>query len=511
MNMNRTMAIMAIILFSAASAVAEDTATPKRTLKANRLVVYNVVPPDVETFTDLFKKGEFYGRVRINTFGYDWKGDSAAYKDNWVTAIGGSLTYKTAYFKGFGGMVDVYTSQNPWHMDQDDLKFLKSGKDALSRYDAYTDGDYYMNVIAQAYGEFKFQKSSLKYGRQKLETMLTRSNDTKMIPNTFEGFSLFSNDLDKTLVKLAWMTRQKLRDHTSFHDVLTYGDDYTSGKTSTEKMLIGWSNNDDSAMHRGLSYENYKNAGEDTNHDLLIAEVQTKAVKNLKLVLNYTGVPDVISLAAIESHYTIPVGSYKIIPGFRYLYQFDDGGGDIGGASLTGLLADGTQDGGYDDSQSLDSWLIAARVDLKSDAPWAFRLGYSHIGDEADIVAPWRGFPTGGFTRAMGQYNWYANTDTYMLRGSYDFNKAGIVPGLTTMFRLCYQDYDEDKKILRSGIEVGLVPTDRTVLHLDFIQQIKALPGLEARLRMVFTDADDSANGTEYSYNEYRFELNYLF
>ena len=511
MKLYKPIAITAIILLSTTSSFAEDTPTPKRTLKANRLVVYNVVPQNVDSFSDFLGKGEFYGRIRVNTFDYDWSGHSVGYKDHWVTAVGGSLTYKTACFKGFSGMIDVYTSQNPWHMDQDDMKFLKSGKDALSRYDAYNDGDYYMNVIAQAYGEFKLHKSSLKFGRQKLETLLTRSNDTKMIPNTFEGFSLLSKDLDKTTIKMAWLTKQKLRDHSTFHDVLTYGDDYVSGKTSTEKMLIGWSNNDDSAMHKGLSYENYKNAGEDTKHDLLIAEIKTKAIKNLDILLNYTGVPDVVSLATIETHYTIAVSSYKIIPAFRYLYQFDDGGGDIGGASLTGLLADGTQDGGYHDSQSLDSWLFAARIDLKSKAPWAMRVGYSHISDEADIVAPWRGFPTGGFTRAMGQYNWYANTDTYMLRGSYNFDKAGLVPGLTTMFRLCYQDYDDSKTALKSGIKVNLVPTDRTVLHLDFIQQIKSLPGLEARLRMVFADADDSINGIEYSYNEYRFELNYLF
>ncbi len=514
MGLKRTLAVMALVLLWAGPGLSEDTATApsKRTLKPNRTLTYNVLPGEADSLAGLFSEGVFYGRVRINTFDYEWRDDSIVTDDNWATAIGGSLMFKTAYFKGFGATVDLYTSQNPWHMDRDKIVFLKSGKDVLSRHDVYNDDDYYMNVLAQAYGEFKIAKSSVRYGRQIFESLLTASNDTKMIPNTFEGLTLSSRDLDKTTIKLAWMTAQKLRDHTEFHDLLTFGDSTFVGKTGTEKVLTAWSNNDDSAMHRGLSWDNYIKAGEDTEQDLLIAQVQNQSIDNLKLMANYTAVPNVLSSATVEAHYTIPAGGFKIIPGVRYLNQFDDGGGDIGGASLTGLLADGSQTGGYDDPSSLDGWLVAARMDLKRDNSfWKFRLGYSHIGDEADIVAPWRGFPTGGFTRAMGQYNWFSNTDTWMLRGDYNFGKAGLVPGLKAMFRLAYQDYDDSKTALKKDITIGLEPSDRTVLHLDFIEAIPSLPDMELRLRMAFVDADDTINGLKPSYNEFRLELNYLF
>ena len=64
---------------------------------------------------------------------------------------------------------------------------------------------------------------------------------------------------------------------------------------------------------------------------------------------------------------------------------------------------------------------------------------------------------------------------------------------------------------MKNDIEVNLEPTDRIVLHLDVIQKIKAMPGLEARLRMAFVNADDTLYGWDPSYNEFRFELNYLF
>ena len=514
MGLKKIIAIIALVLLWAGTGFGGETtpAPSKRTLKPNRTLTLNTRPREADSPAELFSKGVFYGRIRINTFSYDWQDESITTDDNWATAIGGNLMYKTGYFKGFGATVDMYTSYNPWHMDHDDVIYLKSGKDVLSRHDVYSDDDYYMNVLAQAYGEFKIKKSSIRYGRQIFESLLTASNDTKMIPNTFEGLTFSSKDLDKTSIKLAWMTAQKLRDHTEFHDVLTYGDSTFIGKTGTDKLLTAWSNNDDSAMHRGLSWDNYTQAGEDTKHDLLIAQVQNGSIDHLKLMVNYTAVPDVVSSATIEAHYTIPVDGFKIIPGVRYLNQFDDGGGDIGGASLTGLLADGSQTGNYDDPSSLNGWLIAARIDLKrSDSFWKFRLGYSHIGDEADIVAPWRGFPTGGFTRAMGQYNWYSNTDTWMLRGDCNFGKLGLIPGLNAMFRLAYQDYDNSKTALKQGINIYLEPSDRTVLHLDFIETIPSLPDMELRLRMAFVDADDTLNGSDPSYNEFRLELNYLF
>ena len=474
----------------------------KRDLLPNRILVYNQVPPRVTSLQDFLTKGAWYGRLRLNTFRWDWKEETEKTKDNWAVGIGGSLTLKTAYFYGLGATIDAYTSQNPWHMKKEEIPFLKAGKDTLSRYDVYDKNRYDMNVIAQLYVEYKLNRSDIKYGRQKFESFLTKSNDTKMIPNTFEGISLISKDLPKHLFKLAWFRKQKLRDHTKFHDVITFKNE------EGEK----WGNNDDSGGHKGLSYQNFVKAGADPDHDLLVAEVWSYAVPKLKAMVNYTAVPNVLSSATLEGHYTLKAGHYKIVPGLRYMRQFDNGGGAIGGASVTGAyVASDTSAQGYKHPYSLDSWLFAARVDLKSDRPWKVRLAYSQVGDEADIVAPWRGFPTGGFTRAMGQYNWYANTKTTMIRGDWDFEKAGMVKGLWAMFRLAYEDYDDSKIGMKGTKRFYLQPTDRTVLHLDAIYKIPFVRGLEARLRMAFVDAADQLDGVDPSYNEYRFEMNYLF
>jgi predicted porin len=125
-----------------------------------------------------------------------------------------------------------------------------------------------------------------------------------------------------------------------------------------------------------------------------------------------------------------------------------------------------------------------------------FRLGYSQIEDKADIVAPWRGFPTGGFTRAMAQYNWYANTKTYMARVAYKFT-----PEFDVSLRYAIQDFDDDK---------ANVQADSNVWHLDTVY--KLTPNFYVKGRIGLVDADpDNTGKADVSYNEYRLEFNYLF
>ncbi len=434
--------------------------------------------------------GEFRGRMRINTFIWDWREESPAKRDNRAAAFGGSLLYESAEYGGFSATAGLYTSQNPWHIKSKNVGFLKAGKDTTDRYNVKKTGDWGVTVLAQAYLRYRLGKSQVRFGRQIFESLLTSANDTKMIPNTFYGLSLISNDLSATTIKAALFSRQKLRGHTRFHDVLTYRD--ADGDS--------WANNDDSAVNRSLTYQRFSAAGLDPNHRLVILEASGRPTDSLKLKANYTAVPGVVSSATLEAYRTFTVDGYKIVPGIRYLMQFDGLDGRLG--AVANLKDDTT---GYTDPDSLDGRLFAARIDLRSKAAWKLRLGYSRVADKADIVAPWRGFPTGGFTRAMGQYNWYANTKTYMIRGDYSLDKAGLVPGLSVMFRYAIEDFDDTKP----GVQA-----DTSVLQLDATERFESFPGLQTRLRIAVVDGDERSLHPvkeNPSYREYRFELNYFF
>jgi hypothetical protein len=483
--MTKTVSVV-LSMMSVSSMVCASGDMVKRTIKSNMTEVYHVLPEEVNSLTDMFQKGIFYGRLRSNYFWSD-KGE-----DHYVYGVGGSLIFKSAYFNGFGFTTGLYTTQNPWHMDDEDAVLYKAGKGVLSRYDVLSSGKYGITSLALAYLEYKNGTTSLQAGRVIFESFLTKSNDTKMIPNTFEGVTLQTGVIPHTKLKVGYLTKQKLRDHSGFHHLLAYGDD-------TSDPYAQYSQNDDTAMHKGLTLSELQARGIDD--ELIILDAKNSAIDNLTLTFNYTAAPDLVSSAMIQADYSFDMGGVKVKPALRYMKQFDDGAGEIGGANLK------TNTFGYSDPNSLESALFAARVDVAQDA-WKLRLGYTKIADEGDLIAPWRGFPTGGFSRAMAQYNWYANTKTTMLRADYDFGKAGLVPGVKAFVRYAIQDFDDNKP----GVQA-----DSNVLTLDILKEFDSIPGLTMKTRMAYVDGDketvagDGSLKSDPSYHEFRFEINYLF
>ena len=466
----------------------------KHSIKCDMLHLYDEVPGEVDNFSDMFSQGMFYGRLRFNSFGWKWNNEIEVKgiklrEDHTIAAIGGSLIYRSAYLNGFSVGAGLYTTQAQGSINDNQAYLYKPGKGTLSRYDLLTEGKQNIISFAQAYLEYKHKDVSIKAGRQIFESYLTKSNDTKMIPNTFEGLTLSSTLIPDTLLKMAYLTRQKLRDHSSFHHVLAVGDD------ANDPYAI-FSENDDSGMHFGLEESELQARGIEDR--LIVVDVRNTSIENLILRMNYTAVPELLSSAMIQADYRIDIGDWSVIPAFRYMQQFDNGAGAIGGANLKTL----TQ--GYSDPESLDAALYGARVDVVQDA-LKFRFGVTKIADKGDIVAPWRGFPTTGFTRAMTQYNWYANTKSYMLQLDYEFE---TIPDLKVISRFVIQDFDDEK--------IG-VQADSKVFTLDLLKRFADMSNMYVKTRfghVVGNNDTIAGNGflkLDPSYDEIRFEINYLF
>ncbi len=479
----------------------------KRALNNNMTEIYHMPPETAGGFLDIFNKGMFYGRIRMNSFYYEY--ENGALHDPTGFGLGGSLLYKTAPFQGVSATVGIYTSQNFGLLNREDAYYGRTGKDTFSRYERLANGDWGMTPLAQAYGQYHLYQTEIRIGRQIFESFITASNDTKMIPNTFEGATMVSHDIPDTTLVLGYLWKGKNRDHESFHDVITYGD----GRGNPYSK---WNNQDDSAAHRGLSYANLRAGGKHAHNHLIVADLTNKTIPALKLDLGYAAVPDLFYTVKAETNYRFSLpGGATLTPGFRYMQQIDRGAGRVGGAALSGTLVNGgaVGDGGYEDPNSADGRLYATRLVFRKGAA-KISVGYSRVSDDADIIAPWRGFPTRGYTRPMAHYNWYANTRSCMVQIYFDFEKAGVIDGFRANLDLIYTDYDDQKE--RLG---GLKKTDQRYVHLDMWYTFSFFPGLEAKVRLGYADADDltnskavaAADGKEASFREVRFELNYLF
>ncbi len=485
-------------------AAAAEQGTPRVAMKTNAQLVYYDKPGKTDSFTGMFAQGKFYGRLRSNTFYFWWDAPEVNKKNDihLISGLGGSLVYKSASLGGFDFGGGLYYSRAFFKSKSDPLSGLKAGKDALSRYDFANTKEKSLAVLGQAYLRYSgIAQSEIVVGRQLVETFYAKSNDTKMIPNTFDGVVIGTKAIPGTSVKLGYLYRQKLRDHAQAHSPLVYGD-----ANSSSANMPQWSENDDSAMHRGLTYTRLKAAGISTHAPLIVGDIHNRSVEGLKIDASFYAVPEIVSQVMGELNYRFDLSkTLSIAPGLRYIRQFDNGGGSVGGAALLGQLAGKSGSSyGYKEADSLDSQMIAARIVAKIDN-YALNLAYSMVFDEADLVTPWRAFPTSGYTRSMGRYNWFANTKSYRIKLTRNANSTGIYKDLFTELSVLYTDADENKYVAIGN--VNLKYADQIYYYAGFVQNLPSMPELQWRLRLGYNDTDLDG----WDNLDARFELNYLF
>jgi hypothetical protein len=512
------------------NALAEDNNTilskvklPKATMLKNSTVSYLDEPIEVDSFGELFSEGKFYGRLRSNSFYFRWNALDDSHDNTFITGVGGSVVYQSAIYNGFGFGAGLYYSHGFFNESIDSALSFKAGKDAFSRYSYLKTGNKNMAVLGQAYLQYAWwNDTSLKLGRQLVESFYTKSNDTKMIPNTFDGLVFKTEDIPDSTLQLAYLARQKLRDHVEAHAILMRGDCQSDGcydsltdpkEITAQEKIASLSENDDSAMHKGLTYSNLKAAGKPTDAPLITGDLHTSVASySLDLDASFYVVPELLAQVMLEGNYEFNIGDVRIIPGVRYIKQFDNGAGAVGGASLSGDL-NSTYTKSYSNYDSLESQMVAARLVFKLDK-YKLNLGYTYILDEADLVTPWRGFPTSGYTRSMGRYNWKANTKSYRLEFVRCTSTDGIYNDVFVQTSVLYQDNDPDK--------TGLQHDNSLYYYLGLMQNLSYLDNMQWRFRIGYqqflnTDTKKTQfNGISFSDDDLnnldtRFEINYFF
>lgn len=470
------------------------TDKPVATMQSNSQINYLETPADTKNISGMFKDGMFYGRLRSNTFYFWWNKEDTTHDIHLFSGLGGSLVYKSASLNGFDFGGALYYSYAAFETKDDSFLGYKAGKDVFSRYNFVNTASKNMAVLGQLYINYKpSDKSKLTIGRQILESFYTKSNDTKMIPNTFDGLVIKSKDLDSSSITVGYLWKQKLRDHIENHSVLMVGDANLSSNEAPQ-----WSQNDDSAMHRGLTYTALKANNKPTDSALITGDFKNNSIENMSLDVSFYAVPSLLSQVMTEINYKIIFDGFSITPAIRYIKQFDNGAGSVGGASLKGNVTVNDAKG-YKDPTSLNSQMIAARVVTRFDK-YKINLAYTNILDEADLVTPWRGFPTSGYTRSMARYNWRANTKSYRLELVRKTSDIGLYNDVFIQTSIMFQD-DDYKKFDGNNL-------DSMYYYIGFIQNINFLDNAQWRFRVGYQDFVEIS---QINNVDTRFELNYFF
>ncbi len=489
-----------------------------------------------------FKEGKLDGRIRMHYFLTDWD-----HNDQWNLnlplpgkpdgdsqglAIGGSLIYKTAPVYGLSAGVGFYTTHGLGGLLTNDDNGITAGHpknttaaDLFARGPGADGsfGDGY-SVMAQSYLQYEIAKTSVKGGRFLMTNPFINPNDTKMIPIAIEGASITSNEIGNTTLILDYADKIKERGMTYFGSMADTGDtpDAIKNYYSTHYTPTAT-----------LSPADQVNYGQHSAPNVTIVGVKNKYIDNLELQGWYMNWPDIIDQAMGEANYKLKAGDIGLTFGARYMQQFDQGAGDLitpmNGTSIyaTGAVTSTSPLGGTskvqvkgDNDNSVDTYMYALRAIANYQAV-RFLVAYSHTNSGGDLIAPWRGFPTEGYTRSMTITDWNANTHAYKAQIDYDFNS--LVPGLSALLGYSYYDRDPSKVSYQGQTNRYYGNGDTRQWNCDAKYAVASLKGLELKVRTMIQQNDVVTNiggntgtvsegiGNDTSNKELRFEINYLF
>jgi len=128
----------------------------------------------VDGFENMFKDATSTGQIRSLYSDINYENS----QDIYSSALGGSLKYELAEYKGLSGGIAFVFSQN--------LGYLSGSKEKYNSELSSTKGSY--NQMSEAYINYSYSGASVRGGRQTIDTPLADSDDIRMIANSFEAY-----------------------------------------------------------------------------------------------------------------------------------------------------------------------------------------------------------------------------------------------------------------------------------------------------------------------------------
>ena len=376
--------------------------------------------------------------VNLRTY-YFWQENTGrSIKEAW--ALGGALSYQSGYFLDhFSVGAVLYTSQ-PFYApeDRDGTLLLAPGQEG------YT-------VLGQVYGRVKLVEDNfINLYRYEYNTPYINKNDSRMTPNTFEGYTFQGAVGDK-----------------EGGSRVNYGFGYIDKiKTRTDSTFQSMSRAAGAQVDRGVFVGGFKYS---------YRGFQGGAI-------NYYS-QDIINIGYGEAVYTWKVTD---LLGVLFAGQFTDQR-SLGANLLTGSAFHGTQFG------------IMTNLSYRNGI---LTLAYTHTGNGANMQNPWSSYP--GYTYVQVEEFKRAGEEAVMVKGSLNFARFGLET--LTAYALWVHGWGA----INPSTNASVVQQDEYDLDLQWRPRSEFLKGFWFRARYAHV-ASRSGNPAGFPIDEVRFIVNYDF
>lgn len=434
-----------------------------------------------EDLSSMFSEGKTSGQIRLFSVDREYQGSAGTTTHRNGTALGGHLKFETADYEGLSFGTALYTTNKIASSPTIDPSLLGPDDEGYS-------------ILGEAYLQYKYENTTFKGGRQKLDTPLAGSDDARMLPNLFEAYVLSNTDIEGTTLVAAHATKFAQG---------TFGRVYSNG------IL---------AATGGYSFVDAKNqvgdfvnmgtyaVGRETDGVSIVSASYT-GIEGLKLQLWDYYAHDILNAVYGQADFSwkcLLNDSVKPFVAAQFIKE-----NDVGDKLLKNAGGDG----------SIDSLFWGAKIGLKVENFTAY-VAYTEVGansetDKANgayqnaIITPWGGIPA--FTQGMVTRNMFlAGTKASKIAASYNWKAFG--PDLSTdLYYLSHEmDANSGYGIARTSTESGfdIIYNNAIVKNL----QLRARGNFprsfnEAGEKSIATDPEPGTTG----WSEYRFIANYNF
>ena len=439
-----------------------------------------------DDLSSMFKDGKVSGQLREFSIlrNTNYTGASATHDfERAANTVGGYLKFETADYQGLSFGTAFYTTNgfglgtNPSAKTVDSTVLGAKGTS--------------YSLLGEAYVQYKYEKTTFKGGRQKLDTPLAGSDDARMLPNLFEAYVVTNTDIANTTLVAAHVTQEAAGTFANGYGGGVLG--ATSGYTFTGNTAT--------------------TQGKFTNMGMWAVGKETKGVSTAAAI--YANGPvkaqvwDYYAYDILNAVYgEASVGwncllTDKIKPSFSAQMIKENAVGDRFAGNVNSLFAAGKFDLKAGDA----SIYVAYSEQSKNDSVAAPKADTTVALDKATIT-PWGGMPA--YTQGMvTRHQFMAGTKATKVAASYDFKNMGA----NVVASAYYASFDMDKN---SGYGEARIVTEP---GFDIAYKPAAVKNLELKFRGNFprqyedkTVTTPSTTSTDVrNWDEYRFIANYNF
>ena len=423
-----------------------------------------------DDLSSMFSEGKTSGEIRMFYIDREYQGSSGADTHRNSTAVGGNIKFETADYKGLSFGTALYTTNEIPLLNYDDVDPTLLG---------VNDKSY--SILGEAYLQYKYENTTFKGGRQKLNTPMAGADDARMLPNMFEAYLLINSDIPNTTL---------IAGHVSKFAQGTFGRVYDAASSPANSILsatAGYSAVDSRNQVGDFVNMGTYSVGQSTN-GVSVASASYKNGNFNAKVWDYFAhdIVNIIYADAGISWNCLLSDSIKPYASVQLINESDIGNSYAG--SLSGMYWSAKVGAKYENFNAYVAYSQTSQNDAGDAA------------SENAIITVWGGMPA--YTQGMvTRHQFLAGTKATKVVASYNFKDMGANVSAAAYYASFDMDANSGYGIARTATEPGF----------DIKYKPESVKNLQLRLRGNFPRSFAEGATGDTGWNEHRLIANYNF